>query len=97
MDEKEKLFIFHRLSRLAFNVIHPFRYNLIMYVKLFKGQSWRLALISNMSASGMCKVTKVLPKVFFRACLVRPTSLSQKLSYQGALLGMISTLDHDIF
>ena len=39
----------------------------IMYVKLFKGQSWRLALISNMSASGMCKVTKVLPKVFFRA------------------------------
>ena len=65
---------------------------------LLKGQLLRLALISYMVAliSGMGKMTLVLPSVLFRACLVRPTSLSQKLSYQGALLGMISTLDHDI-
>ena len=56
-----------------------------MYVK---GRSLRLASISTTTASKTGKVTKDLPNVFLRACLVKPISLSQKPPYHGALLGM---------
>ena len=47
-----------------------------------------MASISVTIVSSCLSVTNALPSVFLMACFVRPTILSQKPPYHGALLGM---------
>ena len=47
-----------------------------------------MASISMTMVSSCWSVTNALPNVFLMACFVRPTILSQKLPYHGALMGI---------